>query len=299
MRGSDFVELRAFATIVEHGSFSRAARQLHISPSALSQTIRSLEERLGLRLLNRTTRSVAPTEAGLRLLSRLAPALTELDGAVADLTALRENPSGVLRLTVPRSAGYRFVKPILGRFHQAYPEILLDIVIDDRNVDIVAGGFDAGIRLGEGLEKDMIAVRIGGMVRLVAVASPSYIARHGRPLKPRELNQHRCINWRKADDQTAYDWEFEKGDEIIVLPVKGPLIVNDRHLALQGAIEGVGIAYLFEDITQPMVDAGKLIRLLEDWSPPFPGFFLYHPSQRQTPPALRAFIDFMKTAYPA
>jgi DNA-binding transcriptional LysR family regulator len=293
MRGSDYAELRAFAAIAEHGSFARAAAQLAVSPSALSQTIRGLETRLGVRLLNRTTRSVAPTEAGTRLLARLQPALADLDAAVADLAAARGRPSGTLRINSTRIAALHHLAPAIGPFLKAYPEITLDIVIDDRLVDIVGSRFDAGIRLGEKVEKDMVAVRIGGDLRMLVVGSPDYVEAHGRPKTPRDLQSHRCINFRWPTDGSFYRWEFERGNEEIEALVSGPLIVNDPELALAGALDGVGLAYLFEHTVGPHLAAGRLVHVLKEWSPPFPGFYLYYPGRRQMPPPLRAFIDFI------
>jgi len=293
MRGSDYAELRVFVAIAEHGSFARAAAQLQVSPSALSQTMRGLETRLGVRLLNRTTRSVAPTEAGTRLLERLLPALADLDGAVADVAALRDRPSGMLRINSTRIAALHHLAPLIGPFLKAYPEITLDIVIDDRLVDIVGGRFDAGIRLGEKVEKDMVAVRIGGDLRLMVIAAPDYVEAHGRPKTPRDLQSHRCINFRWPTDGSFYRWEFERGTEELEALVSGPLIVNDPELALAAALDGVGLAYLFEHHVGPFVAAGRLVHLLKEWSPPFPGFYLYYPGRRQMPPALRAFIDFV------
>ncbi|WP_119462664.1 LysR family transcriptional regulator [Rhodospirillaceae bacterium SYSU D60014] len=294
MRGSDYAELRAFAAIAEHGSFARAAAHLGVSPSALSQTIRGLEERLGIRLLNRTTRSVAPSEAGARLLTRLLPALADLDAAVADVRTLRDTPSGLLRINATRIAAVQYLAPLIGPFHHAYPDIVLDLVVEDRLIDIVAGRFDAGIRLGEMVEKDMIAVKLSGDVEMMVVAAPSYLNRFGTPQSPRELRHHRCINFRWPTDGNLYHWEFEHGEETLEAAVEGPLIVNEADVAVQAALDGVGIAYLFDHHAQPAIEAGKLVRLLDEWTPPFPGFYLYYPSRRQAPPTLRAFIDFLK-----
>jgi DNA-binding transcriptional LysR family regulator len=293
MRGSDYAELRAFAAIAEHGSFARAASQLGISPSALSQTIRGLEERMGIRLLNRTTRSVAPSEAGARLLARLLPALADLDAAVADVRSLRHAPSGTLRINTTRLAAIHYLAPLIAPFQRAYPEIVLDVLVEDRLVDIVAERFDAGIRLGEMVEKDMVAVKISGDLEMMVVAAPSYIERFGVPETPRDLRRHRCINFRWPTDGSLYRWEFERGKEKLAAAVEGPLIVNEPELAIRAALDGVGLAYLFDYQVRPFVAAGKLRRLLEEWSPPFPGFYLYYPSRRQMAPALRAFIDFL------
>jgi len=296
MRGSEFAELSAFAAIAEHGSFARAAAHLRVSPSALSQTIRGLEERLGVRLLNRTTRSVAPSDAGARLLARLTPALAELTAAVADVGTFRDKPAGLLRLNAARIAATRFIAPLLGPFHRAYPEIVLDVVVEDALTDIVLGRFDAGIRLGERLEKDMVAVKVSGDFEMMAVASPDYLARCGTPTSPRDLHRHRCINFRWPTHGGLYRWEFETGRKEFEIAVDGPLIVNDADLLVRGALEGVGIAYVLDEHVREYVEAGALTRVLARWSPKFPGFYLYYPSRRQIPPPLRAFIDFLREA---
>ncbi|MBP0579372.1 LysR family transcriptional regulator [Labrys sp. LIt4] len=293
MRGSDHAELRAFVAVVEHGSFVKAAAHLGLSPSALSQTIRSLEERLGVRLLNRTTRSVAPSQAGERFLARLRPALSDLDAAVADLRSLRDSPSGLLRINATRIAAIHVIGPLIGPFLEAYPDITLDLVSEDRLIDIVANRFDAGVRLGEMVEKDMIAVRLGGELRLMAVAAPAYLARNGTPATPHDLARHRCINFRWPTDLSLYHWEFEREGRPLEAAVEGPLIVNEPEVACQAALAGVGIAYLFEHQVRRGLDAGELVHLLADWSPPFPGFHLYYPSRRQMAPPLRAFLDFV------
>jgi len=293
MRGSEFADLRAFAAIVEHGSFARAAAHLGVSPSALSQTIRGLETRLGVRLLNRTTRSVAPSAAGTRLLERLAPAMAEFDAAVADVKAIRGTPSGLLRINCPRTAALHVLGPLIGPFLKAYPEITLDIMTEERLVDIVAGRFDAGIRLGEKVEQDMVAVKFGGELEMMVVGAPDYFARHGKPKTPRDLQAHRCINTRWPTDGSLYRWEFERGAEKLEAAVTGPLIVNEPDVAVQAAVYGVGLAFLFRYQVQSQLAAGKLVHVLKDWSPPFPGFYLYYPSRRQMPSSLRAFVDFL------
>ncbi|PTQ07819.1 LysR family transcriptional regulator [Sphingomonas oleivorans] len=295
MRGSDYAELRAFAAIVEHGSFVRAAAHLGISASALSQTIRGLEERLGVRLLNRTTRSVAPSEAGARFLTRLLPALADLDAAVADVTALRDTPAGLLRINATRLAAIHYLAPLIGPFLEAYPDITFDIVADDRLVDIVTGGFDAGVRLGERLEKDMVAVKLSGELEMMVVAAPSYLERFGTPGSPRDLQHHQCLNYRWPTDLSIYRWEFESGGERLEAAVEGPLVVNEPDILIRVALDGVGIAYLFEHQVRDLIADGKLVHLLKDWSPAFPGFYLYYPSRRQMAPPLRAFLDFIGT----
>jgi DNA-binding transcriptional LysR family regulator len=294
MRGSEFAELRAFAAIVEHRSFTRAAAHLRVSPSALSQTIRGLEERLGVRLLNRTTRSVAPSEAGARLMDRLGPAMAELDEAVADAAVARDRPAGALRINAPRIAALRFLAPLLGRFCRAYPDILLDIAVDDRITDIVAARFDAGIRLGERLARDMVAVKLSDEIEMMVVASPSYLAARGTPRTPRDLAGHVCINMSLPTTGSLYRWEFERGKQKLEVAVEGPLVVNDVDLALAAALDGVGIAYLFDHLVERHIERGRLVRLLAPWTPPFPGFYLYYPGRRHAPATLRAFIDFLR-----
>jgi DNA-binding transcriptional LysR family regulator len=291
MRGTDFANLNAFAAVVEHRSFVRAAAHLGITPSALSQTIRQLEERLGVRLLNRTTRSVAPTTAGERLYQRLRPAVDELDAAVAEAASTRERPAGMLRINAPRTAAIRLIAPRLGRFHRDNPGVILDVTVDDTLTDIVAGRFDAGIRLGELLEKDMIAVRLTGELEMMAVASPDYLARHGTPETPDELHNHACLNWRWPTDGSLYRWEFEQDGREFEIAVNGPIIANDIEVVLQAALQGLGIAYASHEWMEGWLKDGKLVRVLERYSPKFPGIYLYHPSRRQQPPALRAFID--------
>ena len=294
MRGSDYAELRAFAAVAEAASFSRAAKRLGVSPSALSQTLRGLEERLGVRLLNRTTRSVTPTEAGDRLLERLRPLFAEFDQAVEEVNRFRDAPAGRLRINVPRFAATHFVGPMLGPFHRAHPGIALEVVVDDTITDIVAGRFDAGIRLGETLERDMVAVPLTGALELAAVATPEYLAAHGVPEAPSDLHRHRCIRFRWPGGGDLYRWEFERDGQGFELVVDGPLVVNDTGLMLQAALGGAGIAYMLDCQVRAEVEAGRLRRVLRDWSPRFPGFHLYHPGRRQMPPALRAFIDALR-----
>jgi DNA-binding transcriptional LysR family regulator len=294
MRGSEYAQLRAFASIVEHGSFARAAAHLRVSPSALSQTIRGLEERLGMRLLNRTTRSVALSAAGARLMARLGPALEELDGALADASVAPDRPAGLLRINSSRIAAVQFVAPMLGGFHRAFPDITLDLVADDRITDIVAERFDAGIRLGERLERDMVGVKLTGDLEMMTVATPAYLAARGVPRSPRELSGHVCINMRMPTSGSLYRWEFERGRKTMEVAVEGPLIVNDSDVALAAALGGVGIAYLFDYQVRASLESGELVRVLAQWTPPFTGFYLYHPGRRHMPATLRAFIDFIR-----
>ena len=295
MRGSEFAELRAFATVAKHRSFAKAAAELGISRSALSQTLRVLERRIGVRLLNRTTRSVAPSEAGARLLERLGPLIAELDAIVGDVVARASRVAGTLRINAPRMAVVHYLAPLIGPFLAAYPDVLLDIVADDRLVDMVGDGFDAGIRLGETLERDMIAVPIGGDLRMLVVASPAYIARCGRPATPRDLHRHRCINLRRPTDRSTYRWEFERDGERFDVAVTGPMLVDEPSLARRAMLDGSGIAYLFEHDVADAVEDGLAIELLKDWSPPFKGLHLYFPSRQMGAP-LRAFLDFLSAS---
>lgn len=294
MRSNGTADLRAFLAVAEQGSFTRAAEQLGLAPSSLSQAIRVFEERLGIRLLQRTTRSVALTEAGERLLLRVRPALAELDAALADVGQLRDSPAGIVRVRCLRHAFRRHVGPVLAGFHAAFPDIQLDITVDDAIVDLVAGGYDVGFTLGEVIEKDMIAVRVGGELRQLAVASPAYLERHGRPATPKDLHAHRCLRWRWPGQSTPYRWEFCRDGTWFEVEVDGPLIVSERSLAVEAAVDGMGIAFSAEDLLQPLIEQGRLVGLLEEWSAPFPGFYLCYPRQRQMAPALRAFIDFVK-----
>ena len=292
MRGSDFAELKAFAAVVERASFARAADHLGFSPSALSQTIRQLETRLGVRLLNRTTRSVAPTSAGARLYERIEPVMQELDAAVSEAVEATGQTAGTLRINTLGMAANKLIAPRLGRFHRAYPQVVLDIVIDDGLSDIVAGRFDAGIRVGERLEKDMIAVRLTPNVEMTVLASPDYLARHGEPKTPTDLHRHVCINWRFPGSGALHRWGFEKKGKKLEIGVEGVLISNHQEIVVEGALQGLGILYAYDDDrTHGLIARGQLKRVLADWSPILPGLFLYYPNRRLPRPALRAFID--------
>lgn len=292
MRGSEYADLKAFCTVVQELSFARAAARLGVSAPALSQTIRGLEDRLGLRLLNRTTRSVAATDAGRLLYDRVAGLFGAFDDALMELATHRASPAGTLRINMPRIAAQHLIAPHLAAFAAAYPAIELEIAIEDRIADIVAGQFDAGIRLGEKLEKDMIAVKLSGELRTVVVASPDYLARQGSPASPRELITHRCIRFRWPTEGTIYDWEFERRGKPFEIRVAGPLVVNDTATMIDAALGGLGIAYLLEFEVRAFLEDGKLVEILNPWSTRFPGFHLYHSSRRLCPPQLKAFIDF-------
>jgi DNA-binding transcriptional LysR family regulator len=295
MRGSEFAELKAFVAVVDRGSFVRAAEYLGLSSSALSQTIRQLEGRLGVRLLNRTTRSVAPTGAGVQLHDRIAPMMQQIDVAVADAVIAGGRIAGTLRINTLSVAARSEVAPRLMRFHQAYPDVVLDIVVDDVIRDIVSAGFDAGIRVGERLDKDMIAVRLTHDRKMLAVASPGYLAGRGKPAHPADLHDHSCINWRFPGTDRIHRWEFERGGERLEIAVDGPLIADSQQIVLHAALQGLGILYSYDDYgISEAIEGGRLVRLLEDWSPTVAGLFLYHPSRRHPHPALRGFIDCLR-----
>jgi DNA-binding transcriptional LysR family regulator len=295
MRGTQFAELSAFVAVAEQRNFTKAAAQLGISPPALSQTIRSFEERLGVRLLNRTTRSVALTEVGEQLLVHAQPGLDSIDKAIDAVNSFRDKPIGALRLSMPRAGAVLVVGPLLPRFLANFPEIKLEVNVDDTHSDIVRGGFDAGIRIGERIEKDMIAVRLLDKFRLMAVASPTYLARHPAPATPEDLHVHNCVQLRFDWDHTIQPWVFENAGRRLEVPVTGSLILNDMHLVLDAVLDGIGIGYLAEPIISKRVADGQLVPLLGDWCGYISGVYLYYPSRRQVPGPLRAFIDFVRT----
>ena len=292
MRGSEFAELKAFSAIVERASFARAADHLGMSPSALSQTIRQLEARLGVRLLNRTTRSVAPTSAGSRLHERIAPMMVEMDLAIAEAVAATGRTAGTLRINTLGMAAKRLIAPRLGRFHRAHPDVVLDIVIDEGLSDIVVGRFDAGIRVGERLEKDMTAVRLTPDVKMLVVASPDYLARRGQPESPADLHRHACINWRFPGSGRIYRWQFEKKGKKVEIDVKGPVISNHEDVVVDAVLQGLGLLYAYDmDRIDDAVARGLLKPVLTGWSLTSPGLYLYYSNRRHPQPALRAFID--------
>jgi len=293
MQKLGFTEMTAFVAIAERLSFAKAAVQLGVSRSALSETMRGLEDKLGVRLLNRTTRSVALTQVGERLLAELRPALASFEAAVESINQFRDKPAGHLRLTVPRPAAKMVIEPILGKFLAAYPAITLEIVTDSALTDIVRDRFDAGIRPGHVLEQDMIAIRVGEDARPTVVGSPDYLRGHGHPKTPVDLQTHNCIRQRFASG-AIHQWAFEKRGKSVEVMVKGSLIVSDGELALRAALDGVGLARLPTTLVGPHVAARALVSLLEDWTPRSVGFFLYYPSRRQAPAALQAFVDFLK-----
>lgn len=292
MLPTDLAALTTFIAVAEEKSFTRAAKRQGVSPSAISHSMRGLEETLGIRLIARTTRSVALTEAGKQLLERLRPALNEIGETLHAVSGSKGKPVGRVRLLVPRLAT-SVIAPKLGKVLNSFPEILLDITSDDSRRDIVAEGFDAGIHFGEYIQKDMIAVRVSADHRPAIVASPGYLTGRPKPKSPRDLVQHRCINFRHGS-AGLYRWEFERGRKSLSVAVNGPLIVEDAGLVLQAALDGVGFAFLSEHDVAPYVEDGTLLRVLQDWCQPYPGFFLYYPSRRQQTAALTAVINGLR-----
>jgi DNA-binding transcriptional LysR family regulator len=293
-------DLSTFALVVQHQGFRQAARASGQSASALSEAVRRLENKLGLRLLLRTTRSVAPTEAGALLLSRLQPALNEVASALDVLNDLRDSPRGTLRLNVPVNAARFFLQDIVNRFLTAYPEIMLELVVDNNFVDVVASGCDAGIRYGEKLEQDMIAIPIGPRTQRFAVAAaPAYLARRGVPQHPRDLLQHACLRGRFLSG-AIYPWEFERAGQSLTVEPSGPLIITPTaaDLAVSAAVAGHGVIYLFEEWLAPYLESGQLQPILQEWWLRFPGPFLYYSGRRHLPAPLRAFVDFIQAAPP-
>ena len=287
-------DLHAFLAVARERSFTRAAARLGLSPSALSHAIRGLEERLGLRLLTRTTRSVAPTEAGERLLGTLGPAFDAIDRTLAALTALRETPAGTIRITAGEHAAETLLWPVLERLLPGYPDIKVEIDVDNSLTDIVAGRYDAGIRLGEQVAQDMVAVRIGPDLRMAVVGTPAYLAQRGRPTTPQDLTGHACINLRLPTLGGLYAWELEQDRREVRVWVDGPLVVNTAPLLVKAALAGLGLACIFEDQVQAPIAEGKLVRVLEDWCPPFPGYHLYYPSRRQPTPAFALLVEALR-----
>jgi len=292
-------DLYDFAVVAEQSSFTRAAAELGMSQSALSHAMKALEERLGVRLLSRTTRSVSTTEAGEMLLRSLRPALEEIASGVDTVGALRGKLSGTVRITATKHAVSSVVMPVLPGFLESHPDIRVDMIVDDNLTDIVADRIDAGIRFGDIVEKDMIAVRIGPDIRMAVVGAPSYFADHPVPRTPRELSGHRCINYRHIRSGGLYAWDFEEKERPFEVRVDGPLVFNNSDLIREAAMAGQGLAYVYEDEVAADIEAGRLTRILEKWCPTFPGYYLYHPSRRQTPPALSALIATLRYRGPS
>lgn len=290
-------DLTTFATIAEHLSFRRAANELGVAPSSLSHTIRTLERNIGVRLLNRTTRSVSVTEAGERLLARLRPVLNDLDDALGEVETFREKPSGTVRINAPQTSIRLLLHHVMPVFLERFPDIAIDFVAEGKLIDIVADGFDAGIRLGETVPQDMIGVRFGGEMRFVTVASPAYLERAGSPRVPEDLLKHDCIRNRLPSGK-LYRWEFERHGQELAIDVPGRLTLDTLELMLDAAAGSFGIAYVLERAARPYIDQGRLAVVLRDWCPPIPGLFLYYPGRRQVRPALRAFIDTLRETMP-
>ena len=294
MDDPDLSDLSAFMAVTQVRSFRAAARVRGVSASALSEAIRRLEARLGVRLLNRTTRSVTVTEAGQRLLERLGPALGEIAGALDAVNGFRDSPTGTLRLNVPTIVAMHVLPPIVTRFLAAHPGIRLEVVSNDTFIDVLAAGFDAGIRYDERLERDMIAVPIGPRTQhFVAAGSPAYFERHGRPGHPRDLLDHACIGHRFASGVLAA-WNFVRGDEQVRFTPQGPLVATTLALEVAAATAGLGMIYTFDEFLRPQIDSGALVPVLHEWWEHFSGPFLYYPSRTHMPAPLRAFIDFVK-----
>lgn len=291
-------DVLAFLAVVRERSFTRAAAKLDVSPSALSHTLRTLEDRLGVRLLNRTTRSVSPTEAGERLRRSVGSHFEEIETQLAALGELRSKPAGTIRISATDYAANAILVPKLSALLPRYPDVKVEISIDDKLVDIVAEQFDAGVREGEQVAKDMIAVRIGADLRMAVVGAPAYFAKRAPPKKPQDLTSHNCINLRLPTRGGLYAWEFQKGKRRLNVHVEGQLIFNHPGAMLNAALAGVGLAYVLEDVAKPYVDDGRLDRVLHDWCPPFPGFHLYYPSRRQASPAFALLVDALRYPVP-
>lgn len=290
----DLGGLNAFLAVAEKRSFTAAAAELRVTPSAVSQTVRALEERLGIRLLQRTTRSVGLTEAGERFAARLKPALANVHEAFESLGELRDRPAGVLRLNLPRLGYEQVLAPKLRAFLAAYPDLSLDVRVDDAFASLVDGGFDAGIRIGEMVERDMVGVRVSADLRSAVVGSPSYFERRPKPKHPRDLHAHDCINYRRRALGQIYAWEFTEDRKDFEVAVSGRLLIDDGDLMVAAALDGLGLAYVLESSVRAELAAGRLVRVLDAFCPPFPGFFLYYPSRRQIAPKLQALVDFLK-----
>jgi DNA-binding transcriptional LysR family regulator len=291
-------DLRALIEVADRKSFTAAAAALRVSPSAVSQTIRALEERVGVRLLQRTTRSVGLTDAGSRFLARLRPAMAGVREAFEALGEERERPAGVLRLNVPRMAYQLLLEPRLPAFLARYPDLELELHIDDAFADIVADGFDAGVRLGEMVQRDMIGVKLGGDLEMAVVGAPAYFAAHGKPRHPRDLHAHDCINYRRRTSGSIYRWEFTERGKDLEIAVNGRVLLDDGDLMASAALAGLGLAYLVKQSIAPHLAARRLVRVLDRFCPPFPGFYLYYPSRSHLPPKLTALIAFLRAPAP-
>jgi DNA-binding transcriptional LysR family regulator len=289
-------DLTAFVAVADRLSFRAAASQLGVTPSALSHSMRQLEERLGVRLLHRTTRSVSLTDAGRRLLDRLRPAIDQIAGALEDLNQERERPMGRLRIYAIHTAAVAIVAPIWQRFLSTYPEVHFELAVGEAPLDIVAKGFDAGIGPRDRAPADMIAVRVMGPMKIAVVGAPTYFARQPPPRTPEDLARHSCVQYRRAAEGEVYAWPFERNRKTRRISVDGRVMVNDPDLAVRAAVDGLGITYTLEALAEPFLRSGQLVRVLEDWSPSFEGLYLYYPGHRQVPATLRALIDMIRAA---
>src|ERR1700722_7459376 len=290
----DLSGLRALLCVAEKRGFRAAAAELRLTPSAVSQAVRALEERVGVHLLRRTTRSVGLTEAGDRFVAQVRPAMNSIREAVDALGDLRDRPAGNLRLTVPHASYEEILKPRIAAFLREYPDIHVDIRADDALADIVADGFDAGLRIGETIEHEMVAVRVSEDQRVAVVGSPGYFATRGKPQRPRDLAAHDCVNLRLRTSGVTYRWEFTENGKDLEVAVNGRLTVDDAQMVVDAAVDGVGLAYVFESMVRDHLAAKRLVRVLDEYCPPFPGYFLYYPSRTNVAPKLRAFVDFMR-----
>jgi DNA-binding transcriptional LysR family regulator len=291
MRLNQLDGLLAFWKVAEHRGFTAAAAQLEVSPSALSQAVRQLESRIGVRLLNRTTRSVSLTEAGEAYLSRIGPALRDMLQAGEQLDALRGRPSGLLRINAARISTAMVLQPLLAGFLNANPDVQVELTTDEGYIDIVERGFDAGVRMGESVQKDMVAVPLGGPIAVAIVGSPAYFKRNTAPRHPTDLARHNCVRFRFSGSGAIYKWELDLNSRRVEYEVSGSLTISDTLFMVDAAIEGIGLAYTFEQLALPHIRTGKLKRVLGSFTPTFPGFYLYYPSRRQLPHKLRAFVD--------
>ena len=289
---NDLGELAAFAVVSEERSFTRAAVRLGVSQSALSHSMRGLEKRLGLQLLARTTRSVSPTTAGTALLQELAPALERIERSLAEARMHRESPAGRIRLIIPRTATYMVLLPKLARFARTYPEIVLEVTSSNDPVDLVAGEYDAGVQIGEFIQRDMIAVRVSQDMRLAVVGTPDYFKSHKIPRTPGDLKDHACIGFRFSSG--IYRWQFEKGRKAVTVNPQGPVTFDDPDLVIRAVLNGIGIGTAMEEPLAEMIADGRLVQVLKDWCPSFPGYFLYYPSRRNQPAALAALINTLR-----
>lgn len=294
MRREELADLTMFLAVAEEGSFTSAAKKLGLTQPALSHTIRRLETRLGLRLLTRTTRSVALTEAGERLMEKLQPAVESIDERLSDLTHLRERPAGTIRISTSEHAAETVLWPAVNRLVAEHPDIKVELNIESGFIDIVSDRFDAGVRLGEQIAKDMVAVRIGPQLRMAAFAAPSYIAEHGEPVTPDDLAHHRCINLRFVSNGGVYAWEFEKNGRALRTKVEGQLTFNRSPLVIKAAVAGRGVGFALEEAVRPHIADGSLVQVLADWCQPFDGYHLYYPTRRQASPAFRLLVEALR-----